>query len=549
MKLDIGMTSGTLISRVTSASYTFRRQDAALGIDPVNRQIYFEISFFSSEGEKVIAFNPGEKYYIRINVSHNTYSKGLTQYPCTPSKDLAIHLTISDYPQSHVQILQTQYICPRSELANCSFQQEFELFLNSESPYGLMNLELSYKENFNDTNHLACTRQVEIQGHAVLDEYVAKECSIDPSYKPPNSFALLHVIPAGESFFRLLKWNSGRKIESKKIPFEQIGLASFVEDRVDPEYILQSADAFSRLNPGGVISWINQLFQKYNKDLHLVIVDHTNFEIPWEMLELEHGTYLGALVKVSRWSTIHNYSEEKHLRFDAERSEGSIISYVASDLGDEAIRMERKTLSNFHSIDTDNLQHFQKIISEPFENIGVAYLACHGIFSYRKEHRRVIAERIDSGLLSIPGGVQIRSIDLENIPNVISGRPIFIVNACHSARIFCVGGEDEEKRFYGLPSVLLARIARAYIGTTGPVGTKYAAKIIEFIFEQIKDNIQLAEVLQKLRESAVSRLQNGSALSRKDDLLFLIYSFMYIYYGNPMLQVKITGKPEIVDND
>jgi hypothetical protein len=61
--------------------------------------------------------------------------------------------------------------------------------------------------------------------------------------------------------------------------------------------------------------WLKQLRDKFGEQLCVVIADHTDFEIPWEMLELSPdespNEYLGALITTVRWR--HVISGDNHV--------------------------------------------------------------------------------------------------------------------------------------------------------------------------------------------------------------------------------------------
>ena len=55
------------------------------------------------------------------------------------------------------------------------------------------------------------------------------------------------------------------------------------------------------------LTWLNKLFTDYQEPFNLIIVDLTDKEIPWELLEFEEGLYLGAYARVVRWLPTHRF--------------------------------------------------------------------------------------------------------------------------------------------------------------------------------------------------------------------------------------------------
>ena len=70
--------------------------------------------------------------------------------------------------------------------------------------------------------------------------------------------------------------------------------------------------------------WLKLLRRKLGEHLCLVIADHTDFEIPWEMVELSPyespNEYLGALIATVRWRQIIRGDDCLVLEFKAEES-------------------------------------------------------------------------------------------------------------------------------------------------------------------------------------------------------------------------------------
>ena len=99
-----------------------------------------------------------------------------------------------------------------------------------------------------------------------------------------------------------------------------------------------------------------------------------------------------------------------------------------------------------------------------------------------------------------------------------------------------------------LVSVFLTRLAKGYIGTLGPVSstvaTKLAAEILHAAREE-RSGISIAELLQSLRQKAAIGIQ-GRNVSDENWERFL-FTFMFVYFGNPMTYLRLT--PSESQND
>ena len=99
----------------------------------------------------------------------------------------------------------------------------------------------------------------------------------------------------------------------------------------------------------------------------------------------------------------------------------------------------------------------------------------------------------------------------------------------------------DSQGFYGLPEVLLALLAGGYIGTLGPVGMEYAPVIGQQILEAARCSpagINPAEELRRIRAEAVQQLEQQPSL---ENMLNFVFAFMYVYYGNPLASLRLTG--------
>jgi CHAT domain-containing protein len=309
-----------------------------------------------------------------------------------------------------------------------------------------------------------------------------------------------------------------------------LGLADFVEARLDPRYIKGNLSNFSRRNSKVLLDWFYDLYQRHGNQLCLIIADHSLSEFPWEMMQMDSGKYLGAVWKVVRWIPVRYYRLLQELCVEEEEFKGEVVAYLNHEELDTA--QERQALSHLTTSYYETTAALKQGLSQPLNSVALVYLGCHGVFAAGDKHR------IALGKLENPSG-QLVSLDIEDIERQTGARPLLFVNACHSARLTrdCNG-------FYGLPEVFLASVASAYLGTLGPVGSSYAAKIANLIFtEAIEKSIEPAEVLRRLRAKAVAEL---AAAETTENWLNFIYSFMYVYYGNPSAKIRLAcvAEPE-----
>jgi hypothetical protein len=252
-------------------------------------------------------------------------------------------------------------------------------------------------------------------------------------------------------------------------------------------------------------------------------------ELPWEMIEIQKGKYLGAYWRVVRWIPVRDFLDWQNLSIGQEERSGCVVAYLNG--GELNVDLERAALQPFSTCYCETTHLLKETLSQPLQEVAVVYLGCHGVFTYNRKHEIALGELLN------PSN-RIVSLSVEAIQSQEGVRPLLFVNACHSARLI-----RDSNGFYGLPEVFLARIASAYLGTLGPVGADYASQVANFIFtEAAKDRIEPAEILRNLRAKAVAQLGPGAT---SDDWLNFIFTFMYVYYGNPFTRLKLicAGQP------
>lgn len=411
---------------------------------------------------------------------------------------------------------------------------EFEVQVTDPCESGNFTLSLFYCDEKRSQPTKAASLKVALDGTV---ERFKRTCQVALGASLPERTAILHV-EIEKTSFRLTgssSFNKPRRIVSFEPP-PDVKLADFVEEKVHPKTVRDTMRDFSAHLPHRLQSWLSKLEEKYDNQLHLIIVDHTASDFPWEMIELQDNRYLGAMWIVVRWIPVSFYGEVRNLHISEEKYSGRVVAYLEHEeltktaQGQQALAQEYEALNKLSTQYHETAEILVGALEKLTQGVGLVYLGCHGIFTYGEIHKSLI------GTLHNPSG-QVPHVAFDSIPKIPEEiRPIFFVNACHSARL-----TRNALGIFGLPDILLSRIARGYIGTLGPVGSKHAANIAKHILDaaSVEDGAQIAEVLRQLRAKAVNRLVHISENATLDDWLMLLYSFMYIYYGNPLTQLQL----------
>ncbi|NER93246.1 MAG: CHAT domain-containing protein [Symploca sp. SIO1B1] len=366
--------------------------------------------------------------------------------------------------------------------------------------------------------------------------------------KLPPEVAILHIYQDGEDEYFVWGGNAVtplRQTQPNKPP--DFSLGSLVREKVIPEDIQDTLSWFSHINRK-IRIWLKELRRKFSERLCLVIADHTNFEIPWEMVELspykEPYQYIGALITTVRWrKVIDDDDQDLMLNFQADECRGSAIAYVLDTelkgVGPELNILERLQAAIYRS-STHNIKAFHNRLQQNDSSCGFVYISSHGTFS-KKLHEIAIGS-----LDKKEQQLKLLALRQCSLNLFQSSRSIVFINACHSSR-------QEAASFIprgycvGFVELFLAKGARGVIGTLGAVGDDHAAKFAhDLIQESLRSpKLSVAALLRELRFRVVKNLPEQPTTQ---DLLPFIYTFMYVYYGNPMTVLRLTpsgGKPYV----
>lgn len=425
-----------------------------------------------------------------------------------------------------------------------NFHHEFEITLSDTLPRIELEIKLLYARPFSRPI-IASTKKIKLAGtYNPIDQGFLDRCQVFLDLSRPVNSAIMHINNIADDKFEIIGWGYYGDHVLHTPPFAppQITLSNFIENEVRPQAIRGAIRGFSNSNIHlGLISWLKKLYKKYSDNLNLIIVDHSNSEIPWEMLELDVNVYLGTLFPIVRWLPVPIPFEERWRYLDTSEKQltGEIIAYLDNETDPDALE-ERRILDQFNTRFHHDFDHLTKDIKVSLNkhNIGLVYLGCHGIFSYSESHKiSVSSYHNPKKIMSV--------LDFELLPYLDSYRPFVFINACHSARVMRDGDN-----LCGLSIVLLKLIANEFIGTLGPVSSKFAVKFADFILSQVaysSEGLSLAEVLRKLRINAVEKIINDE--NSEENQLYFIYTFMFVYFGNPLARLKLLIANEKGDQD
>jgi hypothetical protein len=419
------------------------------------------------------------------------------------------------------------------------FRHEFELTVADELPDTEANLFLGYRPNQSGQRYrLAASHPVRLAGtFNPPDEKLLEKCKVALDVERPSDTAFLYVESVTDDRIRLIGWGhyGPRHMETPVFEIPAVRLADFVETQTDPGEVISVMANFSRRSPIEFVRWIKKLHQKFDTSLQLVITDNANSEIPWEMVSLPEGPFLGEIWSIVRWFYIKDATTYEDLWMQPRQQQhvGGIIAYYDST-GAQAVR-EKQVLDELVTVYHNTVQQLHHRLKQSLRGMGMVYLGTHGIFSYQDKKHKIAV-----GSWQNPAD-RILALALEDLPPCRTQRPVFFVNACHSGRLI-----RDNLGLFGLPEILLSHVAGGYIGTLGPVNAHYAVEVAEYVLKKVREErgyVNPAEALRRLRAYAAQQERESpdSDTQRKAERQAqLVYTFMYIYYGNPYSEIHLT---------
>lgn len=323
-----------------------------------------------------------------------------------------------------------------------------------------------------------------------------------------------------------------------------LSLGKLVEEQQLPAKIKGDMNFFSFVNPE-IRKWVKALRRKFGEQLCLVIADHTNFEIPWEMLELSPeeapNEYLGALVTTVRWQKVISGDDYLMLNPKPDECCGNAIAYV---LDTELQVSELSILEQLNAVIYRSSEHdittFQGHLQRNDSDCGLIYISCHGEFRVNLFEIWIGSDTNQQQRLRY---WNLRNSQLNLLKN---SQGIVFINACHSGRHQAHPYIPDSYQM-GFVELFLKKGARGVICTLGAVGNLYGAAFArELIEESLRSpHLSVAALLRELRLRVVQNLPEQPTIQ---DLLPFIYTFMYVYYGNPMTVLRLTppgGQPNV----
>jgi hypothetical protein len=362
--------------------------------------------------------------------------------------------------------------------------------------------------------------------------------AVDPSRRLPEATAQLRVERDGRRHFTVRGVNV--KCPLEKVSGKRYGMPDMMLDSLlkDPDLESSHRSIIAILKQWShthdeIKGWLNTLRRKFGADLRLVIWDDAGFNFPWEMLWLDDdperglsGGWLGSLVSVARWTTLHQDTRDPQTD-DPAHCCGQVLAYV-----DEAMERDYTAFIDYTPQAPDeigDLDRFLTRTTDPSERFALLYVAAHGEYSPKWVRLRLASRSI---------------LDWQGKLGALKENSgLVFLNACHTGESVA-DKRLEDGLLRGFAQMFLLEGAQGVLATLGEVEDEHAREVAGRVVAALADahGAEVSVVLRDLRAQVEAEMQHKMA-DDAADLWRLFYMFMYVYFGHPASTVQLIRNP------
>jgi hypothetical protein len=429
---------------------------------------------------------------------------------------------------------------PRREVALATIErlcEEFEIRIPRTAHGGPITFSLYYAAGSKSRGRVVKVLTAEVEGEEARPwQPVRDALGIGLADRPPTGTAFVHVQPEGDDRLRMsLYFRPGAEEPELVFPLPGIDLDRWVRAQEPPQNIRNLLRTVSQAGlPKEFARAVTDFLQGAGGPSSpgvLVVCDHANSDIPWELMEVDDDCYLGAEAELVRWVPVRFYADECPLILDESTQAGTIVAFrngpaVGVPDADEMVLRDQLAC-----VPHDAWDDLARQLTPTLPHTGLVYFYCHGTYDFEKlENLYLRPETLSNADLPI--------VAFQDIPRQTGPRPVFFINACHSARLIRQGSD-----LFGLATILLARAAAGFIGTLARVRADLGVQIAAEILSRLRaapgaEAPRPSAVLRALRADAAARIRAGTRPTQ-DEWTWFLFAFLYVYYGRPFLRLDL----------
>ncbi|AUX39643.1 uncharacterized protein SOCE26_010380 [Sorangium cellulosum] len=351
----------------------------------------------------------------------------------------------------------------------------------------------------------------------------------------PSAVAFLYVEERGDGQQYALWAQCGDREMPERVLKAQN--ARLLSRKLSPESLQLLMSEYSAKSP--LRKWLRETLRDLRarapgEELTLVIKDDSSMGMPWELFALADTghKYLGAEVTTVRWVQAYDgEGEVVQQALDPETCEGQVLAHI-DPAERPAIEPELKELQELGATCEDDILAFQARIREEAAGCALLYFLCHGFTGESPLHIQIGSLKDTKKRLLL---ARLRMADLALLK---ASKVVVFLNACSSGvvlqdtTLLC----DGEQR--GFAELFLGKGACGVIGTLAEVKVGRAATLAQRFLQLAcaPEGASVARLLRDLRAEAARAMPETPT---DEDWERLYTTFLYVYYGNPQLRLKL----------
>lgn len=396
---------------------------------------------------------------------------------------------------------------------------------------------LEFNIRINEKIFNSFKKNIDIIGGQARGEKITiepKELQIELPQEPlPEDFGVMYALENGNNIVLFGQSGKNKTFDNVKMKIKnshQIAIDSFIASD-SPYHELQGMgiNLYHELD-GKVLDWLLELLQYGDRPSALLINDHTDYEIPWELIYIDTEQckgFLGALAATSRWGEVKKAGSLIKPEIFSATEKGILISFIITSARfRKNAENEIQEVLKCKSINIESQENFLDILNKSIENVAMLHIASHGTFDQDDLKRSSIAISVDEFLSAL-------NLTTHDMKLIKQSNPIVFINSCHSGKKGKVGWSVN-----GLNIPFIRKGAKGFIGVMGRVRSKTAADVAAGILKEMKKEQPdpVAEILRKIREKAAKEVAEDSSPELQKKFRDV---FMYVFYGSPFKTINL----------
>jgi hypothetical protein len=418
---------------------------------------------------------------------------------------------------------------PDTAVASGGFVHDFPLEVAEDAEVGNLVLELRATDGFARPKTVA-SLEVYIDGRRNALAVGQLQAVRIGALPPPESLALVHVHAVGNGQLTLDCFNISAELPPlASTPFAapDTVLASFDLSSEQSRELRKAMRRFSQGIPSEVRDWLKR-FVGAHDDAAIVFVDEHDTGVAWELVELDlNNEFLGERARTGRWTQVL-YSQAAQLELSEPTHTGVTAAYLDRT---QVPAPELSAVTELQPIATQSVVALGTLIAASTTSIGMAYIGVQGVVMSWSDP----ADAFECLPMRTVGTLE---LDWDTI-NGAAPLPLIVINANHSAHVV----RAKNGAACGALRYVLGRVADAFLGPVGAIRDDDRAAVLSALLAQARTAERgwaPAERLRQIRGAAADAFRKDSTAA---NLMRLLQSCMYVYYGHPGLRLTLRADP------